>query len=309
MHILFICSGNTNPVFVTEQATSLEKQGLKISFFYIKGKGIRAYYKSIGLLKKEIANVKPDMLHAHYGLSGFVANLQTKLPVITTYHGSDINEKLLRIISYFSLIKSNFNILVSQKLFDKIKSIPKKKISVIPCGIDLNKIYPITKNLAREKLGLSLDEKIVLFASDFSIPVKNSLLAIKAVDIVGQNLLLTELKDKTRDEVNLLLNACDILLLTSINEGSPQVIKEAMACNCPIVSTNVGDICDIFGSTKGCYICSYDPEDVAEKIKTALEFARTNGRTNGLQRIIELQLDNDNIAKRVLEVYKKVAIK
>ena len=95
----------------------------------------------------------------------------------------------------------------------------------------------------------------------------------------------------------------ELVILTSLWEGSPNVIKEAMACNCPIVSTNVGDVRWVIGDTEGCYITSFDPEDVAEKIKLALEFGK---RTNGRDRIIELGLDSETIAKRLIDIYSKV---
>ena len=100
-------------------------------------------------------------------------------------------------------------------------------------------------------------------------------------------------------------SAADVVLLTSVTEGSPNVIKEAMACNCPIVSTDVGDVREVLGNTEGCYISGLDPVEVAEKTKKALEFSYTKGRTKGRQRIIELGLDSESIAKKIVEVYKK----
>lgn len=97
------------------------------------------------------------------------------------------------------------------------------------------------------------------------------------------------------------MNAPDILLLTSLWEGSPNVIKEAMACNCPILSADVGDGAKVIRKTDGCYICSYDPEDVAEKIKEALEFGK---RTNGREKI--KHLDEKIIAQKIIGVYNEV---
>jgi glycosyltransferase involved in cell wall biosynthesis len=103
-----------------------------------------------------------------------------------------------------------------------------------------------------------------------------------------------------------MLNAADILLLTSFSEGSPQIVKEAMSCNCPIVSTYVGDVRWVIGDTKGCYITTFDPADVVEKIKLALKFSEKIGRTKGRERIIELGLDSDTIAKKIIDVYYSV---
>jgi glycosyltransferase involved in cell wall biosynthesis len=106
----------------------------------------------------------------------------------------------------------------------------------------------------------------------------------------------------------LLLNACDLALITSYNEGSNQFLKEAMACNRPIISTNVGDAERIFGNIEGCYLTSLNVEDVITNILKALEFGQRYGKTDGRQRIIELGLDSESIAKRVVAVYNKVAL-
>jgi glycosyltransferase involved in cell wall biosynthesis len=102
------------------------------------------------------------------------------------------------------------------------------------------------------------------------------------------------------------MNASDVLILSSLHEGSPNVIKEAMACNCPIVTTNVGDVKWVLDNTDGCYISSFDPKEYVEKIKLALEFSEKNGRTKGRDRIIELGLDSVTIAKKIINVYQKV---
>ena len=95
---------------------------------------------------------------------------------------------------------------------------------------------------------------------------------------------LIELDNRNREEVNLLLNACNLLLLTSTSEGSPQVIKEAMACNRPIVATDVGDIRELIGDTEGCYLTSFDPDDVAKKIKLALQFETSINASERIKR-------------------------
>jgi teichuronic acid biosynthesis glycosyltransferase TuaC len=95
-------------------------------------------------------------------------------------------------------------------------------------------------------------------------------------------------------------------LLTSFNEGSPQFIKEAMACNCPIVSTDVGDVNEIIGKTDGCFICGFNKEDVKEKIEICLEFAEKNGRTDGRNHLIKAGLTSDHISAKVMDVYKLI---
>ena len=101
--------------------------------------------------------------------------------------------------------------------------------------------------------------------------------------------------------MSIYFNASDLVLLTSFWEGSPNVIKEAMACNVPIVSTDVGDVKEVIGKTEGCYITSFDPEDVAEKIKLALKFGK---RTTGIEDI--KHLESSLIAKKIIKIYKSV---
>ena len=102
----------------------------------------------------------------------------------------------------------------------------------------------------------------------------------------------------------MLYSAVDCLLITSIREGSPQVVKEAMACNCPIVSTNVGDVKEVIGDTRNCYITNFDPQYIALCLDKVLE---TSERANGRQRILNLKLDISDIAKRLDEIYKRIS--
>ncbi len=99
----------------------------------------------------------------------------------------------------------------------------------------------------------------------------------------------------------------DILLVTSRWEGSPNIVKEAMACNCPVVSTDVGDVRWLFGDEPGYFITSFEPDDVAEKLLLALKYSEVYGRTNGRQRIINLELDSNSIAKKIISLYQNVS--
>ena len=310
MKVLIVCSGNAenfdfriHQSFVYEQIEAVKK-GFNIDYdtYFIKGKGIIGYLKNIFSLRNKIEGFLPDIIHAHFGLSGLLACLQGKVPTVITYHGSDAYILNVRILSMLAARLSKFNIFVGDKIKSRIKG--HKEYSIIPCGIDLDKFYPIERDTARKSLNLELEKKYILFPSGFDNSVKNSPLAFSAIKMLNMNAELIELKNRSRDEVNLLLNACDLLLLTSKSEGSPQIIKEAMACNCPIVATDVGDIKGVIGNTEGCYISTPEPDDVAEKIKLALQF---NKKTNGRENI--KHLDNRIIAKNIFNIYQAVVEK
>lgn len=302
--ILIVCSKNSGGIapFITEQAASLQAAGAKIDYFCIEGKGWRGYLRNRKKLLNKLAEYHPDIIHAHYGLSGLLANTQRKIPVVTTYHGSDINHPMVYPYSKQNMYLSAHNIFVSKKNLKKAAI--KRRCSLIPCGVTLSTFEKVNKIYAREELGLALNTKIVLFSSSFENKVKNPELAIEAVKLLPDVSLL-ELKGYSRKEVALLMYAVDACLMTSHTEGSPQFIKEAMTCGCPVVSVDVGDVAEIMDDVEGCYLASYMAEDVAAKLQQAINFGK---RTEGRQRITDLGLDSENVAKKILEVYKKISI-
>lgn len=307
MKILIVCSGNQenfnfkiHHAFVFEQIESVRKDyQIEYDTFFIKGKGVVGYLNNLKKLRNKIREYSPDIVHAHFGLSGLLASLQRIVPVVITFHGSDANVPQLKPLSSIGARLSKYKIFVSDKIRKKING--NNRYSIVPCGINLDIFYPINLKIAREKLNMNPEKKYILFSSSFTNAVKNATLALSAIGMLQFSVELIELKDKSRDQVNLLLNASNLLLLTSTSEGSPQVIKEAMACNCPIVATDVGDIRDVISNTEGCYITTFDPADVAEKINLAFEF---NKRTNGRDKI--QHFDNNIIAKKIFDIYQKV---
>ena len=305
MRILIVYSRNSGKIapFIQEQGDALSKLGVEVAYFPIEGKGLCGYLKNRKQLLSMINVFLPDLIHAHYGLSGLLANLQRKIPVITTYHGSDIDNIKIFPLSRLNMILAAHNIFVSKK--NRHKSHQTRNQSLIPCGVDINLFQPISKVEARQLLNLNADKKYILFAGAFANSVKNPNLAKSAISFF-QDVELIELKGYSRHEVALLLNAVDLLLLTSFSEGSPQIIKEAMACNCPIVSVPVGDVEDVASGINGCYISSYQLTDIVAEIKQALTFG---GRTQGRNRIIEMGLDSDSISAKILNVYNKVLSK
>lgn len=305
MKVLIVYSGNRGLIspFVKEQAEAISKIGVDIAFFAIRREGAIGYLLNLPLLKRTINVEKPDIVHAHYGFSGLLASLQHAVPVIVTFHGSDINVKTNKKYSFLASRLSKANIFVHPNLPKKILY-KKKPINIIPCGVDLEIFYP--EHINSEARDSSLDKKTILFSSPFDNHVKNYPLARKAVDLLNGKVNLVELTGYSRSEVALLMNSVDLLLVTSRSETGPLVVKEAMACNCPIVSTDVGDVRDVIGNTEGCYITTFDPEDVAEKIKLALDFSEKKGRTQGRKRIIDLRLDSESVAKRIINVYEQM---
>jgi glycosyltransferase involved in cell wall biosynthesis len=304
MRVLIVANHNTGRFtpFIIEQVEGLRQLGIEIECFGIHGKGVFGYLSNRKNLKKKIEKFHPDLIHAHYGLSGLLANLQRKVPVVTTYHGSDIHTggKIL-FFSKLSIWLSAYNIFVSQKLLEQ-SGYHGRKQSVIACGINDMVFHPVERNEARKQLHWDIDGKYVLFAGAFDNEVKNCPLA-KAATLLVQGVKLMELRGYTREQVCLAMNAANCLLLTSFREGSPQVIKEAMACGTPLVSVDVGDVKEVVQGLEGCYIATYKEKEVAACLQRAISF---QGKTNGRQRIIDNGLSNELVAKKVIEIYKMV---
>lgn len=301
MKVLIVASYNKNRFapFIQEQADALAKVGCEIGYFGIRGKGVSGYLKQLPELKRKIKEFQPDIIHAHYGLSGLLANLQRRIPVVTTYHGSDINNTKARRFSKIAMKMSAYNVFVSQKTLDLAK--PKRNFVLLPCGINLEDYPVIDKLEARIQMGLDAQKKYVLFAGAFDNAVKNAPLAQQAVALLPDVELL-ELKGYSRQQVALLMQAVDCFLMTSHTEGSPQVIKEAMACGCPIVSVDVGDVKERIEGLGGCWIVpDYCEENVTDRLRKAMRF---KGKSDGRNRIIYDNLTNESVASRLFQIYE-----
>ncbi len=344
MKLLIIASdkGGHFVPFIEEQIAALEACGVQIVRYGVTGKGIIGYLRELPALRRFIRAERPDIIHAHYGLCGLLANLQRIAPVVTTYHGSDINVPSILRISKIAMRLSAHNIFVSKKNVElamgygqwAMGNCPQKRSTLLPCGINLPRPWSEMQNQLVGLLTLnqwvqsvlSKDVKNVLFAGAFDNAVKDPELAKEAIacynSAMGNGLLamgnrqwaiddeynrpinLIELKGYNRDQVNALMYNCDALLMTSKTEGSPQVIKEAMACGCPIVSVDVGDVAERTSGVEGCYVVpSRDPKDIAQALLQAIAF---EGKTNGREKIIEMGLSNEQVASRLVEIYESV---
>ena len=302
MRILIVarCKHGQYAPFIAEQVEAIQKQGVDCRFFGITGKGIAGYLRQFPGLMKAIREFNPDLIHAHYGLCGLLANYQRRVPVVTTYHGSDINDPKVFRLSKKAIRRSRFNIFVSQKNVAIAK--PKGKYALVPCGINLEDYQLTAKVDARRIMGFDPSAKYVLFAGAYDNPVKNAPLAQEAIKMVPEAILV-ELKGYSRSQVATLLQAVDAFLMTSFTEGSPQVIKESLACGCPIVSVDVGDVAERTSGIDGCFIAANDASSLSEAIHKAFSF---NGRTLGREAILRDGLTNDQIARRIVDVYKSI---
>jgi teichuronic acid biosynthesis glycosyltransferase TuaC len=300
-------------IHVIKQVKQLQETGVEVSVFNFLGhKNLLKYVKAIiDFRHLDIKNY--DVIHAHHGQSGIVALSQKKLPVVVTFHGSDLQglfDKwghvtlpgyILQLVSRMVAKMADEVIIVSEHLKSYL---PVRSYHVIPIGIDIDLFSPMQLTEARQTLGLPLDKRLVLFVGDPSRTEKRFWLARESVDAI-QNQLNVELvvcHGILHEKMPLYMNACDVLLLTSSSEGSPTVIKEALACNLSIVSVDVGDVRQRVVNVKGCQICGDSrPETIALALLSVLE---KPCRIDGRKSIAEL--DERLLINKVINVYKNI---
>lgn len=309
MKVIFVASGNksvgTVSPFVKSQYESLKREGLDMRLFPIQGKGWKSYSKSIWALRRIVRKEKPDVVHAHYSICGVVSTLACiglNTKVVTSILGSFPHKSLkLYWVRFFIKHLWDATITKSQRTADQLGI----ELPVIPNGVNLSQFYLMDRNEARKSLGMSVEKKYVIFVSDPRRPEKNYALANKAVEALNDGaVVLMAVYNKPHDEVVKYMCAADVLLLTSLNEGSPNVIKEAMACNCPIVSTDVGDVSWITKDVEGTYVANtFDPLELASLLQKALLY---NERTKGRERLQNLNLTVEKIAQRIISVYSGI---
>lgn len=297
--------------FVTEQGESLRAAGCEVDFFLVNGN----YIKAVGALKKKIKEYKPDIVHAHYGLSAITAELQSLAPVVTTFHNGETHSWYINFITSLMSLRAKHVIYVAPHIRDLVY-FKARNYSIIPCGVSLDDCFLMDKAEARKKLGWDSDKKYIMFGGAFDNLRKNYPLLRDAVERLGGDIEIVEMRGLNRKDCVLRMNAADVFALPTKNEGSPQALKEAMACNCPIVATDVADIKHLLGGLLGHYVLpnkkgdaawwkgdEHSAEELAELLKQALAFS---GRTEGRKRIVELGYTNDLVAKQIMKIYEDI---
>ena len=307
MKILLVHSGNAvngnsqRYTFVREQGEALRKQGVDIEYFAVVGKGVAGYLSNYRRLQAAIQQYQPDLIHAHFGLCGALCVLQTSVPVVITCHNGETLTWYGNIISSLAIQRAAHTICVAQHIYDKLYFKP-KRYTFKPCGIEITEV--MDKAAAQQAMHLPKDKINILFGGAFSNLRKNVALAYAALEIVNrEDINLIEMRGFNREQVTMLYNACDMLLLPTKSEGSPQVLKEAMAYNCPVVATNVADIAYLLEGVSNSYVTSFDPKDVAEKIKRVIQ---SNQRSNGRDRFQQLGLENEQVAVVIKSIYESI---
>lgn len=252
-----------------------------------------------------------DIVNGHYGLWCVLARMQWTTPVVANFLGDDLLGTVTTEGPHSQ--KSLFVVRLDQWLCRHVaavcvKSEQMKKAAlvedafVIPDGINFDLFQSIPRDEARAALGWDQERYYVVFANNPTIPVKNFALAQKAIERLharGMDAELVVANGLPQSKVMQYINASNALILSSVAEGSPNVVREAMACNVPVVSTDVGDVAQVLAHTEGCSVCPHDADALAIGLEKALlHTARTTGRAD------TAHLSNMALVQQIIAMYE-----
>ncbi len=304
--------------FVHTQALSLRQLGIEVDVLPIRGwASKRAYFTAAGRVLRMNARRPADVVHAHYGHSAAVARLQVRAPLVISYCGDDLlgtpdaagrrmtrhSTVLARAFAQLSRL-SAATITKSEEMERRLPRGARARNHVIPNGVDLDAFAPVPRDRARAQLGWAPDEPVVLFVGNPEIPRKNHALAASACELAARSapgLRLQVAWGISPDEMSIWMSAADVLLTASISEGSQNVVKEAMACELPVVATPAGDVTERLAGVPGCHVAPADPQALAAAVLAALAHGRSPEARTAVSSV-----SLERIAERVAEVYRKV---
>ena len=300
--------------FVKAQMESLRPLGVEYDVLFINGRASRwNYFRAFPQMWGRLRTRRYDLIHAHMGLAGLVARGQVSLPLVVSFVGFDVAGEVQadgrvsamgRFYQVSSFLLARLASAVMVKTAELKRRLRLKTAHVIPNGVDLNLFQPADQAEARRSLGLSAQKKFVLFPYDPRRPEKRFDLVEAAVAEARKavpDLEILPVFGVPHERMPLYMNAADVLVLASLSEGSPNVVKEAMATNLPVVTVDVGDTAEMIGQTEGCYLVPRVAGEIAAKI---VEVCRCGRRTQGRERMGRLSIEN--VARQVVEVYSSV---
>ena len=294
-------------IFIKEQIDSLKKFfSFNENIYFINGlhKSKFEYLKSIFLIPYWVIKHKPDFIHIHYGISGlFLLFFRPKVPVFLTLHGCDFQDhgdNRIQVWVSKIIAKKVDQIFVQNKVMKDLGMLINPNTQILTCGVDTEFFDPLKSDR------LSFDKKVIVFPSNPSREEKNFPLFSKVIkqleSDLGENVIVKFIDKMSRSEIRDLLSSADCLVMTSISEGSPQVIKEALSCSLPVVSVPVGNVAEMIDGVPNCYVSSnYEVNELVKLVIMVLHGSKEGIRDSFLGKNV---YDNENIAFMLAEYYQ-----
>lgn len=309
LHVLHLTT--SEEIFFTQQIETLEEKGVTCTVVEVPGaeqidgdiggtRGIKQYLQFVPKVRRQLHSGEYDLIHANYGLTAPYAITQFRLPVVLTLWGSDV-------IGFDGLVtkacawRADAVTVRSEEMRELLG---REDAYIVPSGVDLDRFRPIDRIEARQRVGWAGEGTHVLFPYSPEYERKNYPLAKRIVERVesrmGEQITLQTISGVPHEEVVYYINAADALLLTSKHEGSPNTVKEAMACNVPVISTDVGDVQERLMNVSPSGVGTTEKELTNNLHRVLQSGNRSNGRT------IVRDVSWDQIGDQLLEIYMKV---
>ncbi len=288
-------------VFVQDQVRDVQELGHEVEVLVVEGWRSRwDYLAACHRVRRAVRTRSYDVLHVHYGLTGLPALCQREVPMVLSYCGSDLEVPWQRLISRWVNRYLQGRLVKSPTLLPLLGD---PRAWVVPNGVNLEKFHPIPRAEARRRLGLPQKPVYIAFVANPARPEKRFDLAQQAVHLASASrpMELLVVHQRPHEEIPWYLNAADVVLLTSDYEGSPNIVKEAMACNRPIVATAVGDVPWLLEGVQGAAVVQHRPKEIARALVEVLEWRESNGR----QRLQALGLDHRSVARKLVALYQE----
>jgi teichuronic acid biosynthesis glycosyltransferase TuaC len=281
MRVLFLTNMYPTPerpgfgCFVRDQVDDVRRLGVEVDVLAFDGTvDWRRYFGTALRLRSHLDRDNFDLIHAHYGLTGAVAVTQRRLPVITTFWGTDYSGPVWKRTVSRVVARLSTPIVVGaigRQLLGRPAA------AVVPGGVDTSLFEPRDRTEARRELGWDPNVPYALLPASRRVRLKRADLFDAAVELARRavpELQSTSLEHLTRAEVARVMNAVDVTVLTSDSEGSPIALRESLACQIPVVAVPVGDVQDVLRDLPGCAVVPRDPEPIAAAIVAALSAGR-----------------------------------
>jgi teichuronic acid biosynthesis glycosyltransferase TuaC len=289
--------------WVRDQVDEVRRRGVEVDLFaFPPGRG--EYLPATRRLRSLLQRERFDLVHAHYGLAGWVAKLAGATPLIITFHGTDVRHHLVGHLSRRLAWRVDLVAGVSRALFEPedgrpgLPAVPGS--TVLPCGPDLSRFAPRPRAEARRELGLEPDGSYLFFPANPARPEKRHDRAAALAAACGADLLTGGAIEP--EEMPLWLNAANAVLVTSDYEGFGMAAVEALACDVPVLSTDVGIAPYALGGVDGCLCAPFDVSTWAAAARRHLEAA--DPRVVGAARAATLSASA--MAERAIEAYRAV---
>jgi glycosyltransferase involved in cell wall biosynthesis len=288
--------------FVMHQVQSLRALGHEVNVVHVRGYQSRwNYLQGAFRVLRATWHTRYDVVHVHYGLTGVCALIRWRTPLVITLHGSDVLQgRLQPFVSRLVSRMADATIVVSPELAAPCPG------TIIPCGVDLEKFRRMDQMHARQQLGLPVSGKLVLFPFDPQRRVKRYDLAHGAVQLLrarGLDVTILSVWTVANEQMPLYYSAADVMVLCSDTEGSPTSVKEALACDLPVVSTDVGDVRSVITGIDGTETCAQDLAALAAGLERVLE---RNAKVAFDGRSAMARFDQVRTAQALVDVYRTV---